>query len=84
MAGVLLVFSFLIVPAVCAMIFFIPIGRRLLAGWGFGVLGSVAGLAASARWDFPTGASIVAAFGAVLICCTVVYAASRLRNTSGR
>jgi len=65
MAGVLLVFSFLIVPAACAMLFFTHIRGRLLAGCAFGTLASGAGIAASALWDLPTGASVVAALGAV-------------------
>ncbi len=73
MAGVLLVFSFLVVPAVCAMMFFQSISSRLLAGWGFGLLSSVVGLWASAQWDLPTGASVVAAFGVLLISCAIAY-----------
>ncbi len=80
MAGVLLVFSFLVVPAVCAMMFFASVGRRLLAGWGFGLLASVAGLWASAQWDLPTGASVVATFGVLLICCALVFAVLRRLN----
>ncbi len=71
MAGVLLVFSYLVVPAVCAMMFFRTIGRRLLAGWAIGVLASVGGLLASAMWDFPTGASVVGCFGAIFVCCAL-------------
>lgn len=78
MAGVLLVFSFLVVPAVCAMMYFESIGNRLLAGWGFGLLSSVAGLWASAHWDLPTGASVVAAFGVLLISCAIVYVVRNL------
>ena len=73
LAGVLLVFSFLIVPAVCAMMFFNSIARRLMAGWGFGLLGSTGGLAASAKWDLPTGAAVVATFGVLLIGCALVF-----------
>jgi len=74
MAGVLLVFSYLVVPAVCSMMFFRSIGRRLVAGWVFGMLGSAGGLCASAAWDFPTGASVVAMFGVVFGSCAVIYA----------
>ena len=74
MAGVLLVFSYLVVPAVCSMMFFRSIARRLLAGWGFGVLASAGGLLASAAWDLPTGASVVAAFGLLFIGCSSTYA----------
>lgn len=80
MAGVLLVFAFLVVPAVCAMMFFSTIGRRLLAGWGFGLLASIIGLSASAGWDLPTGASVVAAFGALLIVCAAVYGWPRVAS----
>jgi zinc/manganese transport system permease protein len=71
MAGVLLVFSFLIVPAACSMLFFTTVRARLLAGWTFGLVASSAGLASSARWDLPTGATVVAAFGAVFACCAL-------------
>jgi len=73
MAGVLLVFSFLVVPAACAMMFFNSIASRLMAGWGIGLLASLIGLWASATWDLPTGASVVATFGALLIGCAVLY-----------
>jgi zinc/manganese transport system permease protein len=72
-AGVLLVFSFLIVPAVCAMMFFRGVGPRLLAGWAFGLAASVIGLTMSAQWDLPTGASVVATFGGLFLGCAAVY-----------
>jgi zinc/manganese transport system permease protein len=71
-AGVLLVFSYLVVPAVCAMFFVHDVTRRLLIGWMLGFVASVLGLYASAKWDFPTGASVVAMFGAVLVVCAVL------------
>lgn len=58
-AGVLLVFSYLIVPAVCAMLLFTGIKARLLIGWGIGIFASLIGLILSATLDFPTGAAIV-------------------------
>jgi len=63
LAGVLLVFSFLIVPAACAMLFAQDIRVRLVSGWAIGLAGSVAGLFASAWWDLPAGPAIVASFG---------------------
>ena len=77
MAGVLPVFSFLIVPAACAMMFFSATRTRLLVGWVFGILASALGLMASAVWDLPTGASVVAAFGALFVCCAIAYAVTR-------
>ena len=66
MAGVLLVFSYLIVPAVVGAWLARGLGRRLLIGWTVGVLVSALGLALSYLADLPTGATVVATFGAVL------------------
>jgi zinc/manganese transport system permease protein len=76
-AGVLLVFSYLIVPAACAALLLDRMVPRLVLGWALGFLGSVAGLYASARLDLPTGAAIVAAFGAIMACVLIVRAARR-------
>jgi len=65
-AGVLLVFSYLVVPAVCAILLTNGIVRRLIYGWAIGFVASIAGLVASAVWDLPTGASIVTVFGVIL------------------
>ena len=65
-AGILLVFSFLIVPAVITGLFSNGLVRRLVFGWGVAIAASALGLFASWTWDLPTGAAIVAAFGAVL------------------
>ncbi len=66
-AGVLLVFSFLVVPAVCAILFSENLKTRLLLGWGFGFLASAAGIVASYYLDLPTGASVVCVFGGMLV-----------------
>lgn len=66
-AGVLLVFSFLIVPAICGVLLAEGVGRRLWAGWGIGVLTSMIGISASYFLDLPTGAAVVCAFGLVLL-----------------
>lgn len=71
-AGVLLVFSFLIIPAVAALLFVEGIKNRLFFGWGFGVLGSVLGMAASLILDIPTGAAIVATFGFMLVLSAII------------
>lgn len=65
-AGVLLVFSFLIIPAVAALLFVQSTRNRLIFGWTFGVLVSVLGMVLSLVLDIPTGAAIVATFGGVL------------------
>jgi zinc/manganese transport system permease protein len=66
-AGVLLVFSFLIVPSVAAMLFSQRIGTRLAIGWTMGVIVSAIGVYLSFIADLPTGATIVATFGAGLL-----------------
>jgi zinc/manganese transport system permease protein len=66
LAGVLLVFTFLVVPAAIAALVARGVGARLAVGWLAGGVVSAAGLGASYRWDQPTGATVVAAFGAAL------------------
>jgi zinc/manganese transport system permease protein len=66
-AGVLLVFCFLIVPSVAAMLFSERLGVRLAIGWSLGALVSAGGVALSFLLDLPTGATIVATFGAALL-----------------
>ncbi len=66
-AGVLLVFCFLIVPAVTAMLFTERLGPRLAIGWTMGAVVSALGVCLSYLWDLPTGATIVGTFGAVLL-----------------
>jgi zinc/manganese transport system permease protein len=66
-AGVLLVFSYLIVPAVCGINLAQRTANRLLIGWFIALLGGIAGLLLSYWWDLPSGAAIVCTFGALLI-----------------
>lgn len=71
-AGVLLVFCYLIVPSVGAMLFAESIGARLAIGWVMGVVVSILGMYFSVEFDLPTGATIVCTFGAVLIAMAAV------------
>jgi len=65
-AGVLLVFSYLIVPSVAAMLFATTIGKRLAIGWSMGALVTLFGVLLSFKLDLPTGATIVCTFGIAL------------------
>lgn len=65
-AGVLLVFSYLIVPAAVGVLLTRSVAGRLLVGWALGFLVSMLGLFASYAWDLPTGAAVVTTFGALL------------------
>lgn len=77
--GVLLVFSYLIVPALAGIVLGGSIGSRLIIGWVFGAAVSVLGIAASATFDLPTGATVVCAFGVVLAALWGLAPAARYR-----
>jgi len=66
-AGVLLVFCYLIVPSVAAMLYSTRIGVRLAIGWTMGTIVSGVGVYLSLVLDFPTGATIVCTFGVALL-----------------
>ena len=78
-AGVLLTFAYLIVPAVCAVMLARTWLQRLVVGWTLASIASVAGLWASYRFDLPTGAAIVVACG-VLLAIVSVVATMRARS----
>jgi zinc/manganese transport system permease protein len=71
-AGVLLVFCYLIVPSVGAMLYAENVGPRLAIGWTMGTLVSALGVYLSLLIDLPTGATIVCTFGVVLILMALV------------
>ena len=76
--GVLLVFSYLIVPALAAVLLGGSVGTRLVVGWSFGTVVSVIGMAASAALDLPTGATVVCAFGLTFVLFGVVSRGRRV------
>src|SRR2546428_3999299 len=82
--GVLLVFSYLIVPALAATALGGTVAARLLIGWGFGTLVSVLGMAASATFDLPTGATVVCTFGLTLLAFAVAARVFGWRPVRGR
>jgi zinc/manganese transport system permease protein len=71
-AGVLLVFCYLVVPSVAAMLYADRIGPRLAIGWTMGTVVSAAGVYLSLVLDLPTGATIVCTFGIALIVMALV------------
>jgi zinc/manganese transport system permease protein len=82
-AGVLLVFCYLVVPSVGAMLFSDHIGKRLAIGWTMGTIVSALGVYLSVVLDLPTGATIVCTFGAVLVCMFIVqFFLSRMRPSA--
>lgn len=81
--GVLLVFSYLIVPALAGGALGGSIGTRLAIGWAFGTLVSVLGMVASAAFDLPTGATVVCAFGLTLLALALIAWAFGWRPMTG-
>jgi len=66
-AGVLLVFSILIVPSVFAVLVGASGRMRMPVAWIFGVAMSLLGMLASYFFDFPTGAAVVVVFALGLL-----------------
>lgn len=71
-AGVLLVFSFLVMPAVIAFLFTTRPGPLLAIAWTSGTAATVLGLAVSFRYDLPTGPLVVCAFALTVLLAFVV------------
>jgi zinc/manganese transport system permease protein len=81
--GVLLVFSYLIVPALAGVALGGSVAARLIIGWGFGALVSVLGIIASAALDLPTGATVVCTFGLTLLVFALIARISGWRPATG-
>ena len=77
--GVLLVFSYLIVPAVCASLLIESFTARLIFGWVIATTGGVVGLYLSYVFDLPTGATIVCVLGAILLVTAVLALIRRVK-----
>ncbi len=78
-AGVLMVFSFLVVPAVIAFLFTRDMRKLVYISWGSGALASLLGLWASYKADLPTGPLIVCMYGVLL---AVAWAVRTLKTAS--
>jgi len=82
-AGVLLVFCYLIVPSVAAVLYADRIGPRLAIGWTMGTVVSALGIFLSVKLDLPTGAAMVCTFGLVLIVMALVRPLVRRGQPAG-
>lgn len=71
-AGVLLVFCFLIIPAAIGTLYSDRILPKLLMGWAIGALASSVGLGLSFVGNLPTGATIVCVFGGMLALAAIL------------
>lgn len=66
-AGVLLVFVFLVVPAITSIMITDVLWKQLAIGWSMGLVVSVLGLYISYAADLPSGPTVVAFYGLVLL-----------------
>lgn len=66
-AGVLLVFGLLVIPAVAGILTTRTSGRALAMGWIFAFVASGIGLVESVRFDFPAAPSILVALSLLLV-----------------
>jgi zinc/manganese transport system permease protein len=87
-AGVLLVFCFLIIPAIIGSLFTRRVIGALWIGWLSGAAASAIGLAASFELNLPAGAAMVLAFALTLVVAVVLRAftsvpAEQRRNRVG-
>jgi zinc/manganese transport system permease protein len=76
-AGVLLTFAYLIVPAVCGLMLATRWKSWIVIGWIVAAAASLLGLVSSYVFDLPTGAAIVCACGVVLLIVSIVSTARR-------
>jgi ABC-type Mn2+/Zn2+ transport system permease subunit len=82
-AGVYVVFSYLIIPTACGKLFGDRFGSQLVIAWGVAVLTTIIGLFVSAVWDMPTGSSLVSCFGGMLVVCIVLRWIQKRKATPG-
>ena len=77
--GVLLVFSYLVVPAVCATYLADSIAARFAVGWAIATVASLVSLFITAKVDLPIGAAIVCVLGVMLV---LVLVGTKLARSS--
>ncbi|MDH3205220.1 MAG: metal ABC transporter permease [Gemmatimonadota bacterium] len=78
-AGVLMVFSALVIPAVIAFLFTNRLSLALVLAWLAGALAIVGGIGASFYWDVATGPLLVCTFGGVLVLAALLRAVLGIR-----
>lgn len=79
-AGVLLVFTFLVVPAATAFLFTRKVRLLILVSWLSAAVSAAAGLTVSFRFDLPTGPVIVCAFGCLMLVAGLTRMAVRKKD----
>lgn len=82
-AGVLLVFSLLVIPPVVALLLTTGARGRLAMGWGVGFLGAIVGILASVGLDLPAGPSVMTALVLILVAVSAANAFGRIGGGRG-
>ncbi len=80
--GVLLVFTYLVVPAVCATYVVSSLRAKFAVGWAIATIASLVSLFITAKSDLPIGAAIVCVLGLVLLVFLVIR--KIIRKASGK
>jgi zinc/manganese transport system permease protein len=83
MAGVLLVFGFLVIPAVAGLMATPKPGLALAIGWIFGFVASVLGLIGSVQFDLPAAPSILVTLTGLLVVLGMVLGVARMAHPKG-
>jgi len=73
-AGVLLAYAFLMIPAAMAAMFTREWGKAVATGWSVGLVACIGGLCLSYRFDLPYGPTLILSLGFVFLCAVVVRA----------
>lgn len=79
-AGVLMVFSMLVIPSVASVFCVQSTRAKIIFGWIYGIIGCILGLEASLRFDWPAGPSIIVVFLVELILCILFYNAKKIHR----
>ncbi len=71
-AGVLLAYAFLMIPAATAAMFTKKWAKAVLIGWSTGFVACVLGLGSSYLWNFPYGPTLVLFLGLFFVCAMIL------------
>ena len=81
-AGVLMVFSSLVIPTAVAFLFTSRFSAALWIAWAVGAVTLVSGVVASFQWDIPTGPLLVCMFGLAMFVALLIRLVVRARPGS--
>jgi zinc/manganese transport system permease protein len=83
-AGVLLAYAFLMIPAATAAMFTKKWAKAVLIGWSIGFVACVLGLGSSYFFNFPYGPTLVLFLGLFFVCAMVVRSILSGRNLNSK